>query len=455
VESMALSHLRRGRGLPSALLALPLAFALACGSDAPAQRPRAVVLITLDTVRGDLFDWSDPHTFPAIKRFFADGLRFEQAVTVSPVTGPAHATIFTGLDPIRHRVLSNLVPLREDATTLAERMQVLGYTTAAFVSCSVLERGRGFEQGFDHYDADLARLYAPGHHERPADLTTDRALAWLRSHDTEPFFLWVHYFDAHAPYDPPPADRPRGFAELEARPELRPSLPQLRRLHRAGTPPPPRTVAYYRALYAGEVAFVDRQIGRLADYLASRPYFDRSVVVLTGDHGEELADHGAFFQHNLSLYDGVMRVPLAIRYAGAEARRVADQVTHGSIVATLLDLLGEPIPTGIHPSLMIADGSASGGQVMVKEPHFAVRPWGAALRAPPWKYVYWEDGSEELYDLGDDPKETRNVASSEPARVSRLRARVEDHLLPALGSRMTPQLDRHTRDALRALGYVD
>jgi arylsulfatase A-like enzyme len=443
------------RGLPSALLAMPLAFALACWSEAPAERPRAILLITLDTVRGDLFDWSDPRAFPTIKRFFADGLRFDQAVAAAPITGPAHATIFTGLDPIRHRVLSNMMPLSEDATTLAERMRVLGYTTAAFVSCSVMERGRGFEQGFDYYDVDLARPYARGYHERPADLTTDRALAWLRNHDTEPFFLWVHYFDAHAPYDPPPADRPVGFSEFEARPELRPSVLRLRRLHRAGSPLPPRMVAYYRALYAGEVAFVDRQIGRLASYLASRPYFDRSVIVLTGDHGEELADHGSFFDHHLSLYDGVMRVPLAIRYPGAEARRVAGQVSHGSIVATLLDLLGEPIPAGIHPSLMIAEGGTLGVQVMVKEPHRAAGPWGAALRAPPWKYVYWENGSEELYDLGSDPKETRNLASSEPARVSRLRARVEDHLLPALGSRTTPQLDQHTRDGLRALGYVD
>jgi arylsulfatase len=424
----------------------------------------AIVLITLDTTRGDRFDWDDPRALPFLKSLFARGLRFTQAVTTAPVTGPAHATILSGLPPTRHGVLTNLNPLPVALTTLAEQLQALGFRTAAFVSCSVLDAGRGFEQGFEHYDAEFQRAYAGRYYERTADATTASALAWLRQNDGDPFFLWLHYFDPHAPYDPPRLHRPRGFADLERRRDVFPSVTRLQRIHRDRIVLDRRLIEFYRELYASEIEFVDAQVGRLVSYLGSRSYFDRTIFVLTADHGEELADHGSYFEHSLSLYDGVMRVPLALRVPGGPTGVVPTQVTNGSVFATILGLLGEPIPPEIYPSLLAAHGrpstEATDGHVCIKEPHPAVKPWGVALRVPPWKYLYWEDGRGELYDVAHDPQEHIDRTARHPRISTAMRARIRREVVVPLASierRADTEVvpDDETRRMLERLGYLE
>ena len=424
------------------------------GCEAPAERI-GIVLITLDTARGDLFDWSQPDEFPAIKELFTEGLRFDQAISSSPVTGPAHASIFTGRSPTEHGVLSNLLPLSPEQTTLAERLRELGFQTAGFVSCSVLAKGRGFEQGFDHYDAKFSKAFARGHFERAADRTTNRALKWLEQIDDRPFFLWLHYFDGHAPYAPPAGFRPEGYDDLEA---AVPTLPILRRLYVNQTRLPQRQIDYYRALYRGQIAFIDQQIGRLVAQLDERHSGDAIIYVLTADHGEELGEHMNFFEHNLSLYDGVVRVPLAIRAAGLAAERVSGQVDPASITASLLQLLGQPVPEMIRPSLV---GGAGRGlpRAAAKELHASVRPWGAVLRTPPWKYFYWEDGREELYNISLDPGERENLVRENPRQLEALRERTRREVLapfaaPEVGKFLNRTVDPGTREMLRALGYL-
>jgi arylsulfatase A-like enzyme len=431
---------------------------LCCRRLPPNKAVHAVILITLDTTRGDLFDWDDEFRFPSLKRLFANGIRFDQAVTAAPVTGPAHATILSGLDPLEHGVLTNPTPLGSDVMTLAERLRGLGYRTAAFVSCSLLGAGRGFEQGFEHYDADVDAPYAPRFFERTASATTDRALEWLQREDAAPYFVWLHYFDAHAPYDPPEGYRPRDFPYFERRPRLRPTLERLRQLHRRQTTPPPRLADYYRALYRGELDYIDGQLGRLLRFIASRPYAERTAFLLTADHGEELADHHGFFGHARSLYDGVMRVPLALTYPGVQPRRVSSQVTNGGIVATVLDILGEPIPAELFPSLL--DDHPDHPQFCIKEPRPALGRWGVAVRTPPWKYLYWEDGREELYELTRDPGERADLAGAHTDVRNVLRERIQTDIVTRLASeemqrRIEASVDERTRAMLRALGYLD
>ncbi len=437
-------------------LGLALAFLLGCSAADPAgdaARPHALILITLDTTRADHVAWSGPDALPSLSRAFADGWRFEQAVAVAPVTGPSHASMLTGLMPIEHRLLSNPLPLRAEVRTVAEALSEAGYRTAAFVSCSVLAAGKGFDQGYEHYDSQLASAYVPDHYERSSRHTSDRALAWLREHDGEPFHLWIHYFDPHAPYAPPGPHAPSGFEALERDPTLRPTVERLTAIHEAGTIDPERR-DWYRALYAAEVRAMDAEIGRLLAYLERRHYADATVIALAGDHGEALGERSAYFEHARSLDEAVMRVPLALRAPGLHGRTLTRQVSHASFAATLLELAGAPVDEALAPSLLHVDATPE-SHIMLKEPHPFVAPFGAALREPPWKYVYWEDGSDALYHLADDPSETRNRVAEEPDRAARMRATIEGEILPALGDRSAPTLDEETREMLHALGYAD
>ncbi len=423
---------------------------------------RGIVLITLDTARGDLFDWGDAETFPHIKSLFANGSRFAQAISASPVTGPAHASLFTGLTAFDHGVLSNHLPLGGEHTTVAETLQRHGYRTGAFVSASILAKGRGFDRGFEHYDDRFDARYAEGHYERDAMRTTERAIAWLEAADTRPFFVWVHYFDAHAPYAPPADYRPEGYDDLSRDDAGFPDIETLQRIHHNGRALPSRQHDYYRALYRAQLAFVDGQIARLREAIDRR--FPEATIhyALTADHGEELGDHMNFYEHNLSLYDGVLRVPLAIAGPGVPQEHVAEQVDPAGLAATLIELAGAPQPEGIAADLL--DPQARGVErIATKELHAAVRPWAVTLRAPPWKYIYWEDGREELYDLSADPAERDNRAVEQQTIRAQLRARVEQEVLPQLRSPETQKrlevdievdVDPATRDMLRTLGYL-
>ena len=279
--------------------------------DPPA--PRGMVIITLDTTRADylpVYGFMDAE-MPHLDRLAREGVVFDQATSVAPLTLPAHCSLFTGLFPPRHGVRDNGDrPLSPQHTTLAETVRAHGFSTGAFVGSVVLDADRGLAQGFDTYegvvDAQVSQR-APGPpRRRPGDEVVTDAIRWIEGIGDSRFFLWAHLYDPHRPYDPPEPFRSR-----------------------------------YTDPYLAEIAFADAQIGRLLEALERRKLLDRTIVVVTADHGESLGDHGER-DHGIFLYESVLRVPLIIRGPGISPRRLADVVRLVDVMPTALDLLGVP-----------------------------------------------------------------------------------------------------------------
>ncbi len=274
-----------------------------------------VVVITLDTTRADrlgCYGYARAQT-PALDGLAERGIRFADAIAHTPITQPSHASIFTGLLPPNHGVRLN-GPFHLDAAqiTLAERLKDRGYQTAAFVSSFVLDARFGFDQGFDVYD-DVVAPTGGGqfgiHNERSAGSVTDAAIRWFGDRDRDrPFFAWVHYFDPHEPYAPPPPFSQR----FEGRP------------------------------YDGEIAYMDSQLGRLLKAMRRSAAWRNTLIVVVGDHGESLGEHQEP-SHSLSLYDATQRVPLIVSCASLiERPLVIDDVTVAisDVFPTVLSLLG-------------------------------------------------------------------------------------------------------------------
>jgi choline-sulfatase len=277
------------------------------------ERPSAVVIVTLDTTRADRLS---PYGFggasmPSFDRLAREGVLFERAASVAPLTLPAHTSLFTGLFPPSHHVRDNAdSPLSPVQVTLAESLRSRGFQTAAFVGSTILDADRGLAQGFDTYvDVSTALGLASQRRERPADAVIGDAVSWLESVQRTPFFLWVHLNDPHCPHDPPEPYRSR-----------------------------------YLDPYTGELAFVDAQIGVLLDALSRRDLLKHAIVIIVGDHGESLGEHGER-DHGLTLYQSVLRIPLIVRSPGLVPRRVDAPVRLIDVMPTVLDLLGvEPPP---------------------------------------------------------------------------------------------------------------
>lgn len=410
-------------------LSLPL---VGCGQEGGAPAPRGgpnVLLVTLDTTRADrlgCYGYEAAET-PTLDGLAAAGVRFENAYCQVPLTLPSHATILTGLTPPSTGLRVNgSGALAGDIPTLAERFQARGYRTAAFIASEVLSSRHGLDRGFGHYDDDFdraaAQLWLP---ERRADKVCDAVIAWLSEAPAEPFFVWVHFFDPHLPYDPPP-----GFAERFADP------------------------------YDGEIAFMDAQLGRLLDWLESRGLRDQALIVAAGDHGEAFGEHGEQ-EHGLLLYDTTLRVPLIFAWPGKlPAGRV---VTGGArlidLAPTILDLLGfEPLPEAQGVSLRAAlVGQEDAWRPIYSETDYPLVGFGwASLRAyatERWKYI--AAPRPELYDRENDPAEATNLAAEQPETARKLATELE-RLMTSLPQRQAEQvgLDSKTLRALESLGYA-
>jgi arylsulfatase A-like enzyme len=440
----------------------------ACGrAPAPPERPNLVV-VTFDTTRLDhtSIGGSARDTTPRLARLAAEGARFETAYAPASSTGPSHATLFTGRYPITHGVRANGTPLPAEALTLAEQLGAAGYDTAGFVGSFVLARRFGLAQGFALWDADFPAEGASvrlerweGHavdagFDRRGDATTDRAIRWLEAReDPRPFFLFVHYFDPHAPYAPP-AGAPRFAAE--------------------GAGP----LAAQIALYDAEVRFADAQLGRLLDALDGLGLSPWTLVAVTADHGEGLMQHG-LMGHELQVYEEQVRVPLVLRLPGSLAKgTVVDApVELVDVAPTLLDLLGVPAGgiAGVGRSLVPAlrggaalpadhpvyvyrhKASAERRIEVVGDRRSEVRARGEKLgvREGRWKYVVGpEEGTAELFDLAADPGETRNLYGPEQREAQRLAGRLARWREAHERGGAAPDLSEEARRGLEALGYV-
>ncbi|HEX9637319.1 MAG TPA: sulfatase-like hydrolase/transferase, partial [Acidobacteriota bacterium] len=392
-----------------------------------------LVLITLDTLRADrlgCYGYAAAET-PALDRLAREGTLFERAVAVAPLTRPAHATILTGRYPFEHGLRDNISPaLPESIPTLAQRLGASGYHSAGLVATFLLNRSSGLHRGFDlfsdAFDPEQRDRQFVSSFQRRGEEVVDEALAYLEAAE-EPFFLWLHLYDPHTPYDPPEPFRSR----------------------HAGRP------------YDGEVAYADHQVGRLIDRLEASGRLDRSLVIATADHGEGLGQHGEL-EHSFFVYDSTLRVPLLLRLPGVvpAGRRIAQPVSQIDLVPTALDLLGLPAAAlagrSLRPLWQREPAAPESGPPLYAESlyawlHFGWAPLRSLIQGS-LKLI--EAPAAELYDLVADPGETVNLAQQRPRDLLRLQDQLRALAGARAGAAPAPALDAETVGALSALGYV-
>jgi len=468
------------RAIPHAALTTALALALALGpglglAGCTQPSPPDVLLVTLDTTRADRlgpYGHTGART-PALDGLARDAFLYERAYAPSSWTLPSHASLFTGLLPMQHgaqtapegdaQTLGYTVrPLAERFATLAERLAAAGYQTAAVVAGPALRRELGVAQGFAHYDDDLSGP-ARAVHGRRAEEVADAAIARLASFDAGPWFLFVNFFDPHAPYRPPPpfdagvpdADTGRLTAALVERLAAD-----------AGDPAAPRpswqerALAAMRAGYDAEIAYMDHHLGRLLDAALAGPRGDATLVVVTSDHGESFGEHD-YVSHGAHLYEDNVRVPLIVRPpGGGPGERVARPVPNRAVFAEILAAAGlAPPPTAPRldapPPRIATEVGASDANVRLFGSFFDRRLH--ALYEPPWKLIVSSRGDLELYHLARDPAETRDLHASEPDTTRRLRRTLDEVVRahpPLYDADARAELDPDTERALRELGYL-
>ncbi|MEZ5290037.1 MAG: sulfatase-like hydrolase/transferase [Vicinamibacterales bacterium] len=404
-----------GRWLAGLVCAVIASGGAACRTPQPPPVPRPVVLITIDTWRADRLT---ADVAPELARFAATGVRFTNARTAVPLTLPSHATLLTGRTPPAHGVHVNGQRLDGDVPTLGAALGAAGYQTAAFVGAYVLDGRFGLSRGFGTYDDRVARDWRRAERldaERPATTVVDAALAWLEAAPPGPFFLWVHLYDPHAPYDPPEPYRTRF----------------------AGRP------------YDGEVAYASAEAGRLLAGLETRGRLDDAVVVLAGDHGEGLGDHGES-THGMLAYDATLRVPLVVRAPGLTPAEQAAPVSLADVAGTVLRLsrTGATLPGGSARDLFDGDTSA---EVYAETEYPATAGWHPlqVLAGASRKLI--RSSTIEFYDVGADPGETTDLAARETAAARAAVARLTQR---AVGSRPSERPSAEAEARLRSLGYA-
>jgi arylsulfatase A-like enzyme len=441
-----------------------LLVAAVCGATACTEtpRPRNLLLISLDTLRADhlgCYGYPRP-TSPFLDRLASQGVLFEQAWATSPWTLPSHASLFTGLYPSQHGVMTEERALPADLPTLAESLRERGFATAGFVSGIFLGARFGLGRGFDRYVSIPTRPESGGTATSLSSTARVSAggLEWLASQSTRPFFLFLHYFDVHSDYRPEPR-----FAALFEKPyrgvvdgSTRQLMAYLRGQIAFGEEDRQRLVD----LYDAEVRQLDQGLEELFARLDERGALEDTVVVLTADHGEELLDHGGVF-HGRTQYQEMLHVPMILMGPGIpRGRRSQQPVSLVDLAPTLLGLFGVEAP----PSLPGRDLSPLWKQGEAGWPErdlFAEandtngrRSPLRAVRQGAWKLVQHASGERELFELGEDPLERTNRADVEPAQAAKLATQLTTELGSVREAPELPKLTPDTRRQLEALGYV-
>jgi arylsulfatase A-like enzyme len=379
--------------------------------------PGGVVLIGIDTLRADrlsCYGYPRP-TSPRIDAFAAESVLFEQAISQSSWTLPGFASIMTGLVPSRHGagegkrcLLAPCGSLEPDVPVLAEGFLRAGYRTASFVSNGYVGPGVGLGRGFEVADV-----------EKRGETAVGKAIAWLTERRAEPFFLFVHVIEPHGPYAPPEEDRrlfvDPGYAGPVVAEKLGFADPAWSDADRS----------HVMDLYDADVHFTDRIVGRLFDALADLGLDDRTLVVLTSDHGEELFERGQL-GHGQSVYDELLRVPLIVRFPGRALRgRVARQVRTMDVFPTMLEAMGRPVPPGLDAVslLALAHGGPGDAALDTAVAEFTyVDPERKAVRQPPAKLIVDDArGTAAFFDLATDPGERSDRVGDHPDRVTAMR----------------------------------
>jgi len=406
-------------------------------------KPPNLILITIDTTRADRMGFlgSKRGLTPNLDALAQQSVIFTRAYAQVPLTTPSHAALLTGTYPQFNHVEDLGMPLRKDLPYLPDLLHQHGYHTAAFIGATILDpkgTAPGFDRGFDFYDADFHDTQ-PGedrYHsvERRAGDVADRALHWLSQHPQGPFFIWLHFFDPHDPYDPPPPFKER----------------------------------YAAAPYDGEIAYADSVIGSFMEALRQRGLFQNSVITIAADHGEAFGEHGEE-RHGMFLYDETVHVPLLLKLPAQKfaGRRVDPRVGLVDIAPSLLQAAGFAAPATMqaHSLFPLVEAAPPApdekekvpDRAIYSESSYAHRIFGASeLRS--WragKYLYVQAPKRELYDSSLDPEAVKNLAASAKAVADTLDTQLSDFKRKTSSARTeNAKLDPAQAEKLRALGYM-
>ncbi|HNH48155.1 MAG TPA: sulfatase, partial [Myxococcota bacterium] len=462
----------------------------------PAGAPN-ILVVTLDTTRADRLgaygnEKVDTRNFDQLAR---EGTLFMDTSAVAAVTGPSHSSMFTGNGPWEHGVLLNGVPIPEDRPMLAELLHDGGWRTAAFVSAYVLDGKLGFARGFQVYDDDFSwfrgldgllpartvamalRRFSPDEVlERRSVDTVDLALHWIKSQD-QTWMAWVHLFDPHGPYDPPPPYDTRYYAG-DPRDPAHHSMEQV-----TGVAPYLKAslqgitdVDYVIAQYEGELSYTDSQLGRLLEAVDRRT----TLVVVIGDHGESLGEHGVWFNHGDDVYESSVHVPFVIRWPGQvpEGVQVTSPVEGTDLAPTVLDLVGLPIPSTMsgRSAARLAEGqgqprSMAHSMCFDRQANQQERAAGritapryrmVGIRGPTSRYVYQElAATGQYFDLKTDPLGVQDTLPTmrQSSQGEMLIGVLDEQARVLLGDQATQrsavELSAEERARLEALGYLE
>lgn len=413
-----------------------LAAAALIGGDGRQEKtsPHDVFFITIDTLRSDhvhCYGYERIQT-PAMDQLAKHGIRFTQAFTPSPITNTSHTSILTGLLPSSHGVNDFGVPLAVKYPTLAELLEKQGYRTAAFIGSVILDSktlAPGLDRGFEFYDNFPEKNESKsrwGRIERRGMDVVQRAEIWLNGHDEGRHFVWVHLYDPHDPYEPPP----------------------------------PYSEMYKNRLYDGEIAYADSALSHFLTYLKKQSWYEEAFIIVVGDHGEGLGEHGEE-THGIFLYDSTTHVPLIVKLPNEQeaGRVVKEQVSTTDIMPTILELLGIPAPanpdgTSLKPSILRTEAAH---RTVFGETDYPLRFGWAPLRSVRREgYKFIEAPQPELYDLRSDPGELRNLYVPWDTTVQQLRKMLAELSAksPPPGKPSPAAVSPGTIDELRALGYL-
>jgi arylsulfatase A-like enzyme/Tfp pilus assembly protein PilF len=406
------------------ILTLSLLFSQVSALEKKIENRLNVLLITIDTLRPDrLSCYGSEHLkTPNVDKMASRGVQFTRAFANTPTTLPSHTNILLGTTPLYHGVHANSdFVVGDENLTLAELLKSHGYTTGAFIGGWPLKPQFGLKQGFDTYDSE----FGPSSEslEQSADEVVKKALDWLEIKNS-PWFLWVHCFDPHDPYEPPE----------------------------------PYKEQFAGDLYSGEIAYVDDALGKLLEYLNTESLFERTLIVYTGDHGESLGEHNEK-THGFLAYNSSLWSPLIVISPGVKARKTDVYVSHIDIFPTVCDLLQIDKPGVLQGSSLLP---VLKGKKMKKRPIYieSLYPFYNLGWAPLRGYIldkkkFIDSPIPELYDIEKDFDELKNLAEDNDMDKyrNRLEGLIRDQASPEL-KRKQQVLDRSSREKLASLGYV-
>jgi arylsulfatase A-like enzyme len=427
----------------------------------PEEEKPNILLITIDTLRSDYLSCYGNSIIktPHIDQVAKEGVLFTHAITPIPITGPSHISLMTSLLPRTHGARVNGIPYKLERIVFAEIMKSYGYHSAAFISSYPLKvYNSGLHKGFDIYDESfgffdfnfsllLVRFLnridlLPVRLEQKAEETNNKAIRWLEKNYNKPFFLWIHYFDPHYPYDPPES---------------------YNTIYRNKSVITENDLQ--KALYGGEISYTDEYIGKLINQLKTLNIYDDTLLIITADHGESLGEHNFYYDHSEFLYEQLIRVPLIMRYPPLLPRNkiINEQVQIIDILPTVLSILNIDTTYQFDGQDLLSLFNKT--DVQSKDLNFALAETFSpeatinrtAIRTNRWKLIINKGAQDELYNLEDDPDELINLSNEERAVKQILYEKLQDMMssIPQFDPNLLEtDIDHDRLNKLRSLGYL-